>query len=83
MITKNPSKLQDLNTMIKQRDFFKGILIAAGILWPCIIAAAIYFYFKKNSIALFIPAFTIFLSFLPIYLRLKSLNAEIKSKQLS
>lgn len=80
MITKNP---QNLKTLIKQRDFFKGLLIGVCILWPFILAAAIYFYYKKNSVALFIPSITVFIGFLPIYLRFKSLDAEIKSKKLS
>lgn len=83
MITKNPSNPQDLKTLIKQRDFFKGILIGVCILWPFILAAAVYFYYKKDNIALFIPSVTVFIGFLPIYLRFKSLDAEIKSKKLS
>jgi len=83
MISNNPSNPQDLKTLIKQRDFFKGLLIGVCILWPCILAAAIYFYFKKGNIALFLPALTIILGFIPVYLRVKTLNTEIKSKELS
>ena len=83
MISNNPSNLQDLKTLIKQRDFFKGVLIGVCILWPFILAAAIYFYYKKDNIALFIPSITIFISFLPIYLRFKTLTSEITAKELS
>lgn len=83
MISNNPSNPQDLKTLTKQRDFFKGVLIGVCILWPFILAAAIYFYYKKDNIALFIPSITIFISFLPIYLRFKTLNSEIKAKELS
>ncbi len=82
MTSNNPSTQQDIQTLTKQRDFFKGVLIAACILWPFIFLAAIYFYYKKDSIALFIPSVTIFVGFLPIYLRFKTLNAELKSKKL-
>ena len=80
MITNNPSDPQNLKTLTKQRDFFKGLLIGVGILWPLIIAAAFYFFYKKKSITLFFPSITVFIGFLPIYLRFKSLDAEIKSK---
>ncbi len=80
MTTNNPSAAQDLKSLIKQKDFFKGILIGISILWPCILAAAIYFYYKKANVALFLPVVTIILAFLPVYLRFKSLSAEIKSK---
>ncbi|EDM38510.1 hypothetical protein PBAL39_20595 [Pedobacter sp. BAL39] len=83
MTANNPTTSQDLKQLTKQRDFFKGILIAACILWPFVIAAAIYFYYKKGNIALFIPACTIFIGFLPIYLRFKALSSEIKAKKLS
>ena len=83
MISNNPSNLQDLKTLIKQRDFFKGVLIGVCILWPFILAAAIYFYYKKDNIALFIASITIFISFLPIYLRFKTLTSEITAKELS
>jgi len=83
MLTKNQSNPQDLNTLIKQKDFFKGVLIGVCILWPFVLAAAIYFYYKKGNVALFIPSITIFVSFLPIYLRFKTLSSEIKSKKLS
>lgn len=82
MKSNNPSNPQDLKTLIKQRDFFKGVLIGVCILWPCILAAAIYFYFKKGNIALFLPALTIILAFLPVYLRVRTLNTEIKAKEL-
>ncbi|TDO23790.1 hypothetical protein CLV32_0075 [Pedobacter duraquae] len=81
MVTKTPSPQQDLKTLIRQRDFFKGILIGVCILWPFIFAAAIYFYYKKGNIALFIPSITILISFLPIYLRLKALSSDIKAKE--
>jgi len=81
MISDKPSNPQDLKALSKQRDFFKGVLIAVCILWPFILAAAIYFYYKKGNIALFIPSITIFISFLPIYLRYKTLNSEIKAKE--
>ncbi|MNW99617.1 hypothetical protein D3C86_290960 [compost metagenome] len=83
MITNNPSNPQDIKTLTKQRDFFKGLLIGVCILWPCIFAAAIYFYYIKGNIALFFPALTIILAFLPVYLRLKTLSSEIKSKEQS
>lgn len=83
MTTKIPSNPKDLKTLIKQRDFLRGLLIGVCILWPCILAAAIYFYYKKSNIALFLPVVTIILGFLPVYLRVKTLNAEIKSKELS
>jgi hypothetical protein len=73
---------QDLKTSTKQRDFFKGLLIGACILWLLILAAAIYFYSKKDNIALFIPAFSLIVVFLPVYLRFKSLDAKIKSKKI-
>ena len=76
----NPSSSQELKTLTKQRDFFKSLLIAACFLWPCILVAAIYFYHKKGNIALFIPVLTIILCLLPVYLRVKTLKAEIKSK---
>jgi hypothetical protein len=76
----NPSSSQELKTLTKQRDLFKSLLIAAFILWPCILVAAFYFYHKKGNIALFIPVFTIILCLLPVYLRVKTLNAKIKSK---
>lgn len=82
MATKNPTNHQDLKPLIKQRDFFKGLLIGVFILWPCILAAAVYFYYKKGNIALFLPAVTIILGFLPVYLRFKTLSSEIKSKKL-
>ena len=83
MIENKSTNPQDLKTMTKQRDFFKGVLIAIGILWPFILAAAFYFYYKKGNVALFIPTFTIILGFLPVFLRFKSLDAEIKSKKFS
>lgn len=79
----NPSNPQDLKTLKKQRDFFKGLLIGACILWPFVLAAAIYFYYKKDNVALFIPTMTLIVGFLPIYLRVKTLSAEIKSKELN
>ncbi|RZL64149.1 MAG: hypothetical protein EOO93_07360 [Pedobacter sp.] len=82
MIANNSSNTQDSKKQIKQRDFFKGVLIGACILWPCIVVAAIYFYYKKGNIALFFPALTIFLSFLPVYLRFKTLDSEVKEKKL-
>lgn len=81
-MSNNPSTTKELKTLIKQRNFFKGVLIGVSILWPFILAAAIYFYYKKDSIALFLPAVTIILSFLPVYLRVKALNAEIRSNEL-
>lgn len=83
MTSNNLSNSQDLKTLTKQRDFFKGLLIGVCILWPFILAAAFYFYYKKDNIALFIPSITVFIGFLPIYLRFKSLDAEIKSKKAS
>jgi len=80
MITTKPTTPQDLKIMTKQRDLFKAVLIAICILSPCILAAAIYFYFKKSNIALFIPAVTIILAAIPVYLRFKSLDAELKTK---
>ena len=80
MITTKPTTPLDLKVMAKQRDLFKAVLIAICILWPCILAAAIYFYYKKSNIALFLPAVTIILAALPVYLRFKSLNAELKTK---
>lgn len=82
MLSTNLSNPQDLKTLIKQRNFLKGVLIGICILWPFVLAAAIYFYYKKDNIALFIPSITIFISFLPIYLRIKTLTSEIKSKEL-
>lgn len=83
MITQNPCTPKEFKTLIKKRDFFKGLLIGVCILWPCILAAAIYFYYKKGTVALFLPTVTIILGFLPVYLRVKTLNAEIKSKEIS
>jgi len=80
MITTKPTTPQDLKIMTKQRDLFKAVLIAICILCPCILAAAIYFYFRKSNIALFIPAVTIILAAIPVYLRFKSLDAELKTK---
>ncbi|TDQ08328.1 hypothetical protein [Pedobacter metabolipauper] len=82
MISNNPTTPKDLKGLTKQRDFFKGLLIGACILWLFILAAAIYFYSKKDNIALFIPVFSLIVVFLPIFLRFKSLDAEIKSKKL-
>jgi archaellum biogenesis protein FlaJ (TadC family) len=76
----DPSNPQDLTTLTKQRDIFKSLLISFCILWPCILVAAIYFYHKKENIALFIPVVTIVLGLLPVYLRFKTLNAEIRSR---
>jgi len=76
----NPSSPQELKTLTKQRDLFKSSLIAACILWPFILVAAIYFYHKKGNIALFIPVLTIIICLLAVYLRVKTLNAKIKSK---
>ncbi|SDC23265.1 hypothetical protein SAMN04488024_101583 [Pedobacter soli] len=70
-----------LKKLIKQRDLFKGLLIGACILWPIILSAAVYFYYKKNNTALFIPVCTMVAIFLPVYLRLNALNAEVKSRQ--
>ena len=82
MITKNPSNSQDPKTLTKQRDLFKGLLIGAFILWISMLIAAFYFYFKKDNIALFIPVFSLIAVFVPIYLRFKTLNTEVKSKGL-
>ena len=71
---------KDLNKLIKNRDIYKALLICAFILWPCILIAAIYFYSKKGSIALFIPVFTLIAVFVPVYMQFRSLNAEVKSK---
>jgi len=71
----------ELETLTKNRDLFKGLLIGACILWVFILAAAFYFYSKKGSIALFVPVFTLIVVFLPIYLRFKTLDTEIKSKK--
>jgi len=70
-----------LTKLSRQRDFFKGLLIGACILWLFVLAAAIFFYSKKHSIALFIPVFSLIAVFLPIYMRFKTLDAAIKSKQ--
>lgn len=70
----------DLKKLTKNRDFFKGLIIGASILWLFIVAAAFFFYAKKGNIALFIPVFSLIVVFLPIYLRFKSLDTEIKSK---
>jgi len=83
MIANNPTTPRDLKRLTKKRDFLKGVLIGTCILWSCILAAAIYFYYKKSNIALFLPAVTIILGFLPIYLRFKALSSEIKVKKLS
>ena len=80
MTTKTPSNPQDPKTLTKQRDLFKGLLIGACILWIFMLIAAFYFYFKKDNIALFIPVFSLIAVFVPIYLRFKTLNTEIKSK---
>jgi len=82
MIPKNPSSPQDVKTLTKQRDFLKGLLIGACILWLFILVAAIYFYSKKDNIALFIPVLSLIVVFLPIFLRFKTLDAEIKSRKL-
>ena len=82
MTTKNPSNPQDPKTLTKQRDLFKGLLIGACILWIFMLVAAFYFYFKKDNIALFIPVFSLIAVFVPIYLRFKTLNTEVKSKGL-
>lgn len=73
---------QNLKTVIKQRNFLKGLLIGTLILWIFILAAAFYFYSKKDNVALFIPVCSLIVVFLPIFLRFRSLDAEIKSKEL-
>jgi len=78
-MSNNPSTTQDIKSLTNQRDLFKGLLIGIGILCPCIIAAAIYFCYKKGNIALFLPAVTIMLALIPVYLRVKNLTLEINS----
>ena len=73
---------QDIKTLTKNRDFLKGILIGTCILWICILAAAFYFYSKKGNVALFIPVCSLIVVFLPIYLRFKSMDANVKSQKL-
>lgn len=78
----NPSNQQDLKTLTKNRDFFKGLLIGACILWLFVLAAGFYFYSKKGNMALFIPVFSLIVVFFPIYQRYKIMDGEIKSKKL-
>jgi len=71
---------KDIKTLTKNRDLYKVLLICACIIWPCILIAAIYFYSKKGSIALFIPVFTLIVVLFPIFFQFKSLNAEVNSR---
>jgi len=73
----------ELKTLTNKRDFFKGLLIGACILWIGIVAAAFYFYFKTGNVALFVPIFGLIVVFIPIFQRFKILDGEIKSKKLN
>lgn len=72
----------ELETLTKNRNLLKGIMIGAGILWLFVVAAAFYFYSKKGNMALFVPVFSLIVVFLPVYMRFKTLDGEIKSKRL-
>jgi len=71
---------KDIKTLTKTRDLYKSLLISVCILWTCIFIAALYFYSKKGNIALFIPAFTSIAIWFPVYIRFRSLNAKVRSR---
>jgi membrane-bound metal-dependent hydrolase YbcI (DUF457 family) len=77
----NQSSQTDLKKLIRHRDFFKSLLIAACILWIFILAMAFYLYFKKGDRTLLIPLFALIMVFLPVTLRIRTLEAEIKSRE--
>lgn len=78
----NEQPLQpSLEALTKKRDFFKGVTIAAAILWLFLVGMLLYFYIcNKNTITLIIPVVVMPVAFLPVFLQIKSLSAEIKSR---
>jgi len=79
----NKQPLQpSLGALIKKRDFFKGVSIAAAILWLFLLGILLYFYtHNKNTVTLIIPVIAMPVAFLPVLLQIKSLTAAIKSRE--
>lgn len=70
-----------LEALTKKRDFFKGVTIAAAILWLFLLGMLLYFYvYNKNTVTLIIPMVVMPVVFLPVFLQIKTLSAEIKSR---
>lgn len=72
--------------LIKQRDLLKGVLIGMYVVCFLSIVALLYIFFNKGfssiSIATFIPVFMLPVITLPLLLQVKTLNKEVKSRNL-
>ena len=83
METQQTSK-PSLGGLKKKRGFFKGICIAVAILWLFMLGMLLYLYTQnKNTITLIIPIVAMPVAFLPVFLQIKSLDAEIKSRDIN
>jgi len=74
--------VEELN---KNKAKFKGILIAAGIVWLFLLAAVAYLAFIKGKSAIvFLPIiFAVPTMLLPIFTNLGQVSTELKSRSLS
>ena len=72
--------------LIKQRDLLKGVLIGMYVVCFLSIVALLYIFFNKGfssiSIATFIPVFMLPVITLPLLLQVKTLNKEVKARNL-
>ena len=70
-----------LEALTRKRDFFKGLSIAAAVLWLFLLGMLLYFYIQnKNTVTLIIPLVAMPVTFLPVFLQIKLLSAQIKSR---
>ena len=79
------SELSD-EKLIKRRDMLKGVLIGMYALCILFIVLLLYIFINKGfssvSIATFIPVFMLPVITLPLLFQLKTLNKEVKSRNL-
>ena len=84
----NKSELSELSDekLIKRRDLLKGVLIGMYVVCFVLIILLVYIFFFKEftkiSIGSFIPVFMLPVITLPLLFQVKTLNKEIKSRDL-
>lgn len=78
---KNNLSEQSLESLVKQRNLLKGVAIGFGVVLLLAFSIILYVVIEKKNFALIAVLPASMITLIPILLRFRQINTEIKSRQ--